>query len=85
MPYEIRFKKSAFKEFEKLSLNIQQNLANDIAQLADNPRPSGCKKLKGVKNSWRIRNGDYRVIYTIEDHILMIEIIKIAHRREVYE
>ena len=85
MSYEIRFKKSALKEFEKLTLNIQRSLANDIAQLADNPRPNGCKKLKGTTNAWRIRNGDYRIVYTIEDHVLMIEIIKVGHRRDVYE
>ena len=85
MPYEIRFKKSALKEFEKLPLNLQQNLAVDIAHLAGTPRPIGCKKLKGTKNIWRIRNGDYRIIYSVEDHILMIEVIKIGHRREVYE
>ena len=49
MPYEIRFKKSALKEFEKLPLNLQQNLVVDIAHLADTPRPIGCKKLKGTK------------------------------------
>ena len=85
MPYEIRFKKSALKEFEKLSLTIQQNLVIDIAHLANTPRPNGCKKLKGTKNIWRIRNGDYRIIYTVEDYILMIEVIKIGHRRDVYE
>ena len=85
MPYEIRFKKSALKEFEKLSLTIQQNLVIDIAYLANTPRPNGCKKLKGTKNIWRIRNGDYRIIYTVEDYILMIEVIKIGHRRDVYE
>ena len=85
MPYKIRFKKSALKEFEKLPLNLQQNLAVNIAHLADTPRPIGCKKLKGTKNIWRIRNGDYRIIYSVEDHVLMIEVIKIGHRREVYE
>lgn len=84
MPYEICFKKSAFKEIEKLPTLVQNNITLAIAQLANNPRPSGCKKLQGSDDYWRIRSGDYRVIYTIEDRVLFIEIIKVAHRKEVY-
>jgi mRNA interferase RelE/StbE len=84
MPYEIRFKKSALKELEKLPLNIQETISLDVAELSTEPRPSGCRKLKGNDNYWRIRIGDYRVVYTIIDNILQIEIIRIAHRKEVY-
>jgi mRNA interferase RelE/StbE len=84
MPYEIRFKKSAFKEIEKLPTLVQNNITLEIAQLANNPRPSGCKKLQSSNVYWRIRSGDYRIIYTIEDKVLFIEIIKVAHRKEVY-
>ena len=85
MPYTIEFKKSAFKELEKLPVLIQQNITLNIAGLALNPRPNGCKKLRGRDNHWRIRVGDYRIVYTIEDNILMVEIIRVSHRSAVYE
>jgi mRNA interferase RelE/StbE len=55
-----------------------------IEKLAENPRPSGCKKLKGGVNEWRIRIGDYRVIYAIEDNTKTVDVTRIAHRREAY-
>ncbi len=56
-----------------------------ILALADNPRPAGCKKLKGYKDHWRIRAGDWRVVYIIDDAAKLVSITRIAHRREVYE
>jgi mRNA interferase RelE/StbE len=53
--------------------------------LASNPRPSGCKKLRGGDSEWRIRAGDYRVVYTIDDAKLLVEVTRIRHRSEVYE
>jgi mRNA interferase RelE/StbE len=53
--------------------------------LADNPRPAGCKKLKGYKDYWRIRGGDWRVVYIIDDSAKRVNITRVAHRREVYE
>jgi mRNA interferase RelE/StbE len=58
-------------------------LAARIEKLADNPRPSGCKKLKGGVNEWRI--GDYRVIYMIEDHSKTVDVTRIGHRKEAYK
>ncbi len=49
------------------------------------PRPPGCKKLKGYKDQWRVRVGDYRVVYTIDDQKLLVEVTRIRHRRDVYE
>jgi mRNA interferase RelE/StbE len=59
-------------------------LKNSIYALAENPRPTGCKKLKG-RDSYRIRVADYRVIYEIADKVLSIEVIAIGHRRNIYE
>ena len=56
-----------------------------ILALAGTPRPSGCKKLKGYKDHWRIRAGDWRVLYIIDDEAKLVTITRIAHRREVYE
>jgi mRNA interferase RelE/StbE len=56
-----------------------------LEDLASNPRPSGCKKLRGGDGEWRIRAGDYRVVYTIDDAKLLVEVTRIRHRSEVYE
>jgi mRNA interferase RelE/StbE len=56
-----------------------------LENLASNPRPSGCKKLRSGDEEWRIRVGDYRVVYTIDDARLLVEVTRIRHRREVYE
>jgi mRNA interferase RelE/StbE len=56
-----------------------------LLALADNPRPSGCKKLKGYKDQWRVRVGDWRAMYIIEDAARLVTITRIAHRREVYD
>jgi mRNA interferase RelE/StbE len=56
-----------------------------IESLAQNPRPPGCKKLKGYKDKWRIRIGDWRVVYIIDDETKLVSVTRIAHRREVYE
>jgi mRNA interferase RelE/StbE len=56
-----------------------------ILALAHNPRPAGCKKLKGYKDQWRLRAGDWRVLYIVDDGAKLISITRIAHRRDVYE
>ncbi len=84
MIYQIELKQSAKKEFLALSNTLQIRISNAIDELATNPRPGGCKALKGAKNAFRIRIGDYRVVYEIHAAILTILIIRIAHRREVY-
>jgi mRNA interferase RelE/StbE len=56
-----------------------------ILALADNPRPAGCKKLKGYRDQWRIRIGDWRAVYLIDDTAKLVIVTRVAHRREVYE
>ena len=56
-----------------------------ILALADDPRPPGCRKLKGYKDQWRVRVGDWRMVYIIDDAARLVSIMRIAHRREVYE
>ncbi|NJL10721.1 MAG: type II toxin-antitoxin system RelE/ParE family toxin [Calothrix sp. SM1_7_51] len=73
------------KQFNKLSQDLQDRIQADIDELANEPRPSGVKKLKGEENSYRIRVGDYRVVYEIYDDILLISIVKVKHRTEVYK
>lgn len=83
--YHIRFKKKAYKELLKLPSVMIKKVATAIDELAANPRPEGSKKLKGSnENLWRIRIGDYRVIYLIEDRVKVIEVRKIGHRKDIY-
>jgi mRNA interferase RelE/StbE len=79
-------KKSAVKEIEALPPKIILHVTTAIGNLADSPRPQGCKKLKGAKEDlWRIRIGDYRVVYIIRDSIQILEIQKVGHRKDIYE
>jgi len=83
--YQIEIKTSAKKELARLPRQIAEKVVERIKWLADNPRPDGCKKLRGKDSVYRIRVGDYRVVYSIVDQYLIIEVIRIRHRREVYK
>lgn len=83
--YSIRIKKSAVKELEKLPLKIILLLQEKIKALSLNPYPNGYKKLKGFKDLYRVRVGDYCVIYSIHHKFLIIEILKIGDRKDIYD
>jgi mRNA interferase RelE/StbE len=83
--YTVEIKPSARKELEALPNQILARVIAKIEALADNPRPAGCKKLKGFKDQWRIRVGDWRFVYIINDTARLVSVTRIAHRREVYE
>lgn len=84
--YEILFKESALKELHLLPKTNLIRVTNSIEKLSINPRPAGVIKLKGKQETlWRIRSGDYRVVYKIDDTIRIINIRRIAHRKEVYD
>jgi mRNA interferase RelE/StbE len=85
MSYQVFIKPAAQRQLKKLTLTIQKDLIALIESLSDVPRPLGCKKLKGRQNQYRVRSGDYRIIYTIEDMSLIVRVIKVGHRRDVYE
>ena len=82
--YQIRITKTAQKQLDKLRDPIAADLINTILHLATNPRPSGCKRLKG-RDGYRIRKGDFRIIYDIYDKILTIEIIAVGDRKDIYD
>jgi mRNA interferase RelE/StbE len=82
--YQILIKDSARKELAALSLPLQKRIDTRIRALSENPRPSGIKKLAGDENLYRLRVGDYRISYQIQDKALLVLVIKISHRREVY-
>ena len=83
--YAVEFKASARKELERLPAKLVQRIFPKIEGLAAEPRPTGCKKLKGGDKEWRIRVSDYRVIYTIDDSKLLVTVTRIRNRSEVYD
>lgn len=83
--YAIEIKPSARKELEKLGDSLIARLVSKIEGLSSDPRPTGCKKLRGYKDLWRIRVGDYRVVYVVDDTRKSVSITRIAHRQDVYE
>ncbi|MEH1796564.1 MULTISPECIES: type II toxin-antitoxin system RelE family toxin [unclassified Nostoc] len=83
--YQIEFTKGATKQLNKLPINIKNRIDSKILTLAIEPRPNGVTKLKDEENTYRIRVGEYRVIYEIYDDILLISVVKVGHRSQVYE
>jgi mRNA interferase RelE/StbE len=83
--YAVRFKPSARNEIEDLPNPLLQRVFSKIEALAHNPRPAGCKKLRNSTDLWRIRVGDYRVVYSIDDGRKVIEVLRVRHRRDVYD
>ena len=83
MKYSIEILRSAQKQLAKVNPKDRQRIINVIHSLSDNPRPVNSRKLTG-RNAWRIRKGEYRVIYEIYDEKLVILVVVIGHRREVY-
>ena len=81
--YSIFFKISAQKELESIPRRDLQRIMERIAGLADDPRPHGSEKLSGQER-YRIRQGNYRIVYSIQDHELTVWVVKVGHRREVY-
>ena len=83
MRYQVVLPKSVRKELDRLPDDIAQRITIRLTGLETNPRPADVKKLKG-RDAWRIRVGDYRVIYEIHDRMLQIIVITVGHRREIY-
>ena len=83
--YRLALTESAEKELHRLTKTVVERIAARIEKLSASPRPNGCKKLKGGANEWRIRVGDYRIVYSIDDAQKLVDVVRIAHRKEVYE
>lgn len=82
--YRVLLERSAERDLSRLSPELHDRAIVAIRALAQNPRPPGCRKLAGSKNDWRIRVGDYRVVYEIADAIRIVRVNRVRHRREVY-
>lgn len=82
--YEVLIERTAERDLQSLPGNIFNRIVPRIKALAENQRPSGCHKLTGSRHDWRIRIGDYRVVYQIDDAHKRVKIFRVRHRREVY-
>jgi mRNA interferase RelE/StbE len=84
IPYRIEFRHAALRELRKIDRGTQPRIHGAISMLAQDPRPPASRPLRG-RPGYRLRVGDYRIIYTIDDGVLLIVVIAIGHRRDVYE
>ena len=83
--YKLLIKKTAAKELEAIAgKKDRERITQRILALADNPRPAGVEKLSGINEKYRIRQGDFRILYEIQDAILVVYVVRIGDRKEVY-
>jgi mRNA interferase RelE/StbE len=82
--YRVLLERGAERDLRQLSAKARDRVIAEMQALAENPRPSNCRKLAGTENDWRIRVGDYRVIYEIIDDIREVRVNRVRHRRDVY-
>lgn len=84
MAYTIDFVPSAAKELAKLPKKERQRLGERLDALAELPRPPGAEKLSGI-DAWRVRVGDYRIVYDVHDQVLVVLVLSVGHRRDIYK
>jgi mRNA interferase RelE/StbE len=84
MSYEVQILPKAARQIKALSVEVRQDISLTIQSLANKPRPIGVKKLSGEKDIYRVRVGNYRVLYQIVDKVLVVVVVSVGHRREVY-
>ena len=82
--YRVLVERSAEKDLKRLQSDVRLRVANVLRNLANDPRPVGSRKLAGTKHDWRVRVGDYRIIYEIADVIRVVRVYRVRHRREAY-
>ena len=83
--FRIEFTAAAAREIRNLDPPIRRRILAGVADLELDPRPHGCRKLAGYDNAWRVRIGDYRVLYEVMDDQVLVTVVRVAHRRAVYE
>ena len=85
MNYKVEFASRAIKDLRSIPRSYQGKIIDKAESLAENPYPRGCLKLKGLQEElWRIRVGDYRILYQVDDSVEVIDIRKIGHRKDIY-
>ena len=85
MTYRVEIASAAVRQLRKLDRTAQRRVQAAIELLAVEPRPSGAKKLAGGDGEWRARTGDYRIVYEIHDSVLLVLVVAVGHRREIYD
>lgn len=85
MPYTIEFQPAAARELRKLPREVQLKVATTLDKLSEAPRPHGVKKLIGSEDLYRVRVGDYRIVYAIRDALLLVIVMRVRHRSDAYE
>lgn len=83
--YTVEIERTAAKAITKMQSALAQRIVTAIEALAEDPRPHGCVKLSGLSDAYRLRIGDYRIVYLVEDAIRVVTVTRVAHRREVYK
>ena len=84
MTHRIELAPSAARQLKKLDITARRRIQAAIETLATEPRPAGAKKLVGGDGEWRVRTGDYRIVYEIHDGVLLVLVVAVGHRREIY-
>lgn len=84
MTYRVEFTNAAAREVRKLDPPIRRRILVAVAELEDDPRPPGARKLVGFDSAWRIRVGDYRILYEVDDIHVLVTVVRVGHRRDVY-
>jgi mRNA interferase RelE/StbE len=85
MTYRIEFTPAALRQLRRLDPSARRRVQAAIELLAEHPRPSGAKKLVGGDGEWRVRTGDYRIVYEVHDDVLLILVVAVGHRRDIYQ
>ena len=84
MNYRVLLESGAERDLQAIAESLRDSIIQRILSLRDNPHPPGCKKLSGTAHNWRIRSGDYRILYAIEKRRKEVLVFRIKHRREAY-
>ena len=84
MAYRVVVEDGAARAIRRLGRDAQRQVVAKLERLADNPRPPGSKKLEGTEDLYRVRVGDHRIVYRIEEQVLLVLVVRVAHRSDVY-
>ena len=85
MTYQVQISPAALRQLRKLDPSAKRRIQAAIELLSNEPRPSGAKKLVGGEGEWRVRTGDYRIVYEIHDNVLLVLVLAVGHRRDIYQ
>lgn len=85
MTYRVEVAPAAVRQLRKLNPDARRRVQAAVELLADQPRPSAAKRLVGGDGEWRVRTGDYRIIYEIRDDVLLVLVVAVGHRRDIYQ